>query len=280
MPKFTDQFTFRNPRTARTGVLIPTWPVIIQADACKLLSEFSDEDLICIGDFVEKVIDEQAQPHNFPTDQSSWIWSRVRSGWIAGNDLESADAIRNEFGDLNLLLMQIDRCDLSSGLLPSQRVRHWHLLAVLALWKLFDAIDVTYGMKPDLIGRVIGKSDEIRRMNGAGLAMEAQAAIAHGIQLQERASHLAEAETFRDQIELFRKQVRSASGGKAKGEGNAPLKEEAKRLNADTSKRFTKLKFRYEWIADELMRKFGRTVASTTVADWIGKRIGIRKNKI
>jgi hypothetical protein len=212
MARFTDQFTRFNPRTFPPGILIPTWPSLVQRDACALLEGVDDNELEDLALVVDKAIDEYAEPHQFATARDSWIRTRIKPEWLNQSELKTVDGIRNTVGDLNLFLACIDRTSPLQDHPSLSRFDTWHMLAVLALWKLVDARDVIFKHAPDLIGGMIRPKEQDRLMHGAAIAMEAQAAVSNGLQLQMRSTHLLAMQKARDVLEMAQ---RSTKGSKA-----------------------------------------------------------------
>lgn len=188
MAKFTGQFDRHPPNHSQPSIAIPTWPTLIRDDALNILSGFDDEMLVEIGLALEKIIETAAQPFNFPVNKDALIWTRIEPHWVSPTFApKSANEIRNTFGDLNIFLCQCespDEWELEYKLAFAPKVERWHLLAVLALWKLVDCSDVMFGTTAHTIDGMIPKNAGLRFQNAAGLAMEAQAALSTAVQKQ------------------------------------------------------------------------------------------------
>lgn len=199
MAKFTDQFDRYPPNHSLPSIAIPTWPTLIRNEALILLSGFDDEMLVDIGLVVENMIVTAAQPFNFPVSQEAWIWTRIEPHWVSSTFApKSSNEIRDTFGDLNIFLYQCeapDEPELEYKLAFGPKVETWHLLAVLALWKLVDCSDVMLGRTAHTIKGMIPKNRDLRFQNAAGLAMEAQAALSTAVQKELEGQLVAAART-------------------------------------------------------------------------------------
>jgi hypothetical protein len=155
-----------------------TWPTILLQDARVILNGLTVPELIQLGQAIDRAIDRSSNPITFPSDQSHWIWSRVRPGWITEQNLFDATSIRETFSDLNVFLGLCEMQNIPIEPALKVRVDEWHLLAVIAIWKLIDARDIVFSESIDS-AQPHPQSPEatFRKYKVGALAMEAQAAI-------------------------------------------------------------------------------------------------------
>ena len=111
MAAFTDQFSRCDPYTFRPSNIAMTWPTILLEDARAILKGLTVTELIQLGQAIDRAIDRSSNPSTFPSDQSHWIWSRVRPGWINEQNFFDATSVREAFSDLNVFL---GLCDLQN----------------------------------------------------------------------------------------------------------------------------------------------------------------------
>jgi hypothetical protein len=271
MARFTDQFTRPrfNPRTFQPGILIPTWPALVQQDACAILIDVTDEEVIELAYAAEHLIVGYAEPSQFHQlkDGVDWIWTRVKPGWVIAHKLTTEDAIRNAFSDLNLLLAAIEDQDIFADSPWLSRLSIWHMLAVVALWKLIDARDVIFRHAPDQIGGLVRPKEQDRIMYASSLAMEAQAAISHALQLKERARHLVEAGIARDQIEKLKRKQKSKKAAQGKTTKHAPCRKQALKL-ANLGK-YCGATHAINSIHGKVLYPSGKRVAKSTLREWL-----------
>lgn len=277
MARFTDQFNRHNPRKFRPSVLIPTWPAIVQQDAKQLLIKFSDAELIERAIAVEIAIESIADPATFPTNRSSWIWSRIKPGWIGISLFPSSDEIRNEFSDVNLFLFALEQRRHPQYFAEVPFVDPWQSLAILALWKLIDALDVLRGMNPDLIGGLIRPNRTDRKMYAAGIVMEAQAAISSATQLKASAFHLEYMRKYMDEVEMAKRSLKATHSVVTKHRKDDATRLRAFQLSDETPVK--NLKVSAEYAYDKLKMDPEFKFSFDTVYDWITHR-DIWKNKI
>lgn len=273
MAKFTDQFDRYPPNHSLPSIAIPTWPTLVRNEALILLSGFDDAMLVDIGLVLEDMIASAAQPCNFPVAKDAFIWTRIEPHWVSPTFTpKSSNEVRNTFGELNIFLCQCgppNERELEYKLAFGPKVERWHLLAVLALWKLVDCSDVMLGRVAHNIDGMIPRNKDFRFQNAAGIAMEAQAAVSNALQLEERARHIAVVEKFRDQIELSKRSkkgtdtvvarhkkdddVRLAAFAMADALGDIPKTEAAERISMDLQWRsgeFVSFTRAYRWLLD------------------------------
>lgn len=153
MARFTDQFRRYKRRTFQPSLLLPTWPKLAQMDANAILSDASDEEVADLARLIDQEIGNFADPARFRTrDTNRAIWTRERREWVDPGGLKSRESIRDTFCDLNILLVPLDERNPLVGTRFENRFNTWHLLAVLALWKLIDGRDAignsTEGLVP------------------------------------------------------------------------------------------------------------------------------------
>lgn len=270
MARFTDQFNRYDPRTFRPSVLIPTWPAIVQQDAKELLIKFSDAELIERALAVEIAIESIADPATFPKNRSSWIWSRVKPGWIATGLFPSSDEIRNEFSDVNLFLFSLEQRRHPQHSLEMPYVDPWQSLAILSLWKLIDALDVLRGVNPDLIGGLIRPNRTDRKMYAAGIVMEAQAAISSAAQLKASAFHIEYMRRHLDGVESAKRSMKATHSVVAKHKKDDATRLKAFQLSDETPVK--NLKVRAEYAYDRLNKDPEFKFSLDTVYDWITHR--------
>lgn len=178
MAKFTNQFNRHNPREFKPSMLAPTWPPLLIQDALGLLKEFTDDELVQIAQAVEDEIQAHANPANFPTSRDHWIWSRVKVHWLTHDFDTSPETIRENFGDLNVYLAFHKDGDFFGTPELRARVRNWHLLAALSIWKLIDSCELLWGHTTEWYDSGRNYVDpKIVSATVTGIAMEAQAAI-------------------------------------------------------------------------------------------------------
>ena len=178
MAKFTDQFIRHNPRKFKPSMLAPTWPPLLMQDALGLLKEFTDDELVQIAQAVESEIQGHANPATFPTSKDHWIWTRVKAHWVTHDFNTSPEKLRENFGDLNIYLAFHKDGDFFGPSELRAKVKNWHLLAALSVWKLIDSCELLWGHTTEWYDS--GRNYIDPKMVSAtvtGIAMEAQAAI-------------------------------------------------------------------------------------------------------
>lgn len=254
MAKFTDQFDRHPPNHSLPSIAIPTWPTLIRNEALIILSEFDDAMLIDMGVVLENMIADAAQPFNFPVAKDASIWTRIEPHWVSPTFTpKSSNEIRDTFGDLNIFLCQCeapDEWELERKFAFGPKVERWHLLAVLALWKLVDCSDVMLGRAAHTIGGMIPKNLDLRFQNAAGIAMEAQAACQIAIQLKERAAHVQSAAMAQAEIEGLKRSKQASKAGIARHAANAEKRKEAMALA--TQKPFASRAAAVRYVIDNL----------------------------
>ena len=114
-------------------------------DALGLLKEFTDDELLQIARAVEDEIQGYACPETFPSDRSHWIWTRTKANWVTHDFNASPENLRENFGDLNIYLAFHKDGDFFGCPELRTRVKDWHLLAALSIWKLIDGCELLWG---------------------------------------------------------------------------------------------------------------------------------------
>ncbi len=189
---------------------IATWPAVLLKDARDLLHGLDSETLIQIAEELELALREYSQPYNFPPDKSHWIWSRVLPGWTSAESISSSENIRKNFEDLNLFLAFYRPRDFQADSRLNFAATEWQLLAVLAIWKLIDAFDASF--RSDGMERAPINRKPVDALSAtAALAMEAQAAVAHAVQIKLRARHITELEEMRSRNEAANRSKKGTS---------------------------------------------------------------------
>ena len=270
MAHFTDQFTRHDPWKFRPSLLIPTWPTTLLQDARALLSGVDANALAEIAEEVEKELQAISAPHFFPINKGHWIWTRVKLGWVDETTTKTSDAIREGFGDLNLFIAFHNQRNFYQESRLTFQAQEWELLAVLAIWKLIDAYDVLYSdANQPLTGprRRFG-NDAIG--NSAALAMEAQAAVAHAVQIKERARHIAELEEMRNRNEAANRSKKGTSAVTVRHQKMDSVRLAAFAL-VDKGK-FESRPTAAEAISDNIETSPGKFVPYQTAYRWLLKR--------
>lgn len=216
MARYTEQFNRQDPLKFRPSLLAFTWPTILLQDARDLLKDFDKAALVQLATAIEHEIHALSDPEQFPTDKNHWIWTRVRAAWITNDFNSSRDSIRHTFGDLNIFLAFHDHKKFAQAHGLKRKTKEWHLLAVIAIWKLIDACEVAWGRKPESDSEGLSYANvKLPQFESTGLAMEAQAAC--GIALLRLEESRARSKT-------------ASTGGEKRNRINRANREEALRI--------------------------------------------------
>lgn len=277
MARFTDQFNRYDPENFSPFLAMVTWPPMVKVDALELLDDVSSLYWQDIAEACEKLIETESNSASFPLDQNAWIWSRIVPGTTARIEIGAPHEIRNEFHDLNLLLYAIEHKKLIEPKWAKQGIHPWHFLAVLALWKLIDAIDVLFERSSQFIGGRISDKREIRITQAATIAMEAQAAISNAQQLKARARHVEEMRLAVLEKEQKKRSGIASGAGKTRAQIYEDIANEAFKIATNLTKRYINNDKVAEAIYDELQSKYHVPFKPSSVKRWLAERGWKRK---
>ena len=270
MAHFTDQFRRHNPWKFRPSILIPTWPTILLQDARELLSGVDPDALGEIAEEIEKELQAISTPYLFPMNRDHWIWTRVRREWVDETTTKTSDAIREGFGDLNLFLALHSEMNFRHESLLTFQVQMWELLAVIAIWKLIDSYDMLRSDANQPLAGPLQRFSNDAIGKSAALAMEAQAAVAHAVQIKQRDQYLKEIDKIH---RAFEAASRSKKGKDAVSVRHQKLDAVRLAVFAFADKgQFESLAAAADAIANDIEISPGKCVPYLTAYRWLLKR--------